>query len=280
MATTVSILGCGWLGLPLAEFLISKGFTVKGSTTHPEKARRLKQAGIQPFIMNFTPHPQKDQLDDLPNFLKADVLIIAIPPQAGRQGDQFHPLQIMHLSEHLKLSGLDKIIYISSTSIYADENREVTEDEPIAQTDANAALRRAEEILSGLHRKLTILRCSGLMGYDRVPGKYFIGKNNLTTGNVPVNFVHRDDVIGIIYEVMRQEKWSEIFNVVAPIHPVRKDIYLRNAAEFGWEAPTFMEGEMPAYKVVNGNKLIEALHYTFQYPDPLQFKYEMPQVRT
>jgi nucleoside-diphosphate-sugar epimerase len=280
MAATVSILGCGWLGLPLAELLISKGFTVKGSTTHPEKRKKLQQAGIQPFVISFTPHPQKEQLDDLPNFLKADVLVVAIPPQAGRQGDNFHPLQIMHLSEHLKLSTIDKIIYISSTSIYADENREITEEEPIAEIEANSALRRAEEILSGLHRKLTILRCGGLMGYDRVPGKYFIGKKELSTGSVPVNFVHRDDVIQIIFEVIRQEKWNEIFNVVAPEHPVRKDIYLRNASEFGWETPTFKEGEMPPYKVVNSDKLIKDLHYTFHYPDPLQFKYEMPQVRT
>ncbi|QHT70600.1 NAD(P)H-binding protein [Rhodocytophaga rosea] len=279
MAKTVSILGCGWLGFPLAELLISKGFTVKGSTTHPEKRDQLRQAGLEPFVLGFTPHPQKEQLDDLPNFLKADVLVVAIPPQAGRQGDDFHPLQIMHLSEHLKLSTIDKIIYISSTSIYADENREITEEEPIIQGEANAALRRAEEILSGLHRKFIILRCGGLMGYDRIPGKYFIGKKEINTGSVPVNFVHRDDVIGIIYEVIRQEKWNEVFNVVAPEHPVRKDIYLKNAGEFGWEAPSFKEGEMPPYKVVNSNKVIKALQYSFQYPDPLQFQYELPQVR-
>lgn len=280
MAKTISILGCGWLGLPLAELFISKGFTVKGSTTHLEKKEKLQKAGIEPFVLSFTPHPQKEQLDDLPNFLKADVLIVAIPPQAGRQGDNFHPLQIMHLSEHLKLSTIDKIIYISSTSVYADKNREITEEEPIAPGEANAALRRAEEILSGLHRKLTILRCGGLMGYDRVPGKYFIGKQELSTGSVPVNFVHRDDVIQIIYEVIRQEKWNEIFNVVAPEHPVRRDIYLKNASEFGWEAPTFKEGEMPPYKVVNSDKLIKALQYSFQYSNPLDFKYQLPQKRT
>ena len=33
----VSILGCGWLGLPLAKSLIEKGFSVNGSTTSVEK---------------------------------------------------------------------------------------------------------------------------------------------------------------------------------------------------------------------------------------------------
>lgn len=33
---TVSILGCGWLGLPLAEQLLAEGYSVKGSTTRAE----------------------------------------------------------------------------------------------------------------------------------------------------------------------------------------------------------------------------------------------------
>jgi 3-hydroxyisobutyrate dehydrogenase-like beta-hydroxyacid dehydrogenase len=31
--TKISILGCGWLGFPLAKALLKDGFTVKGSTT-------------------------------------------------------------------------------------------------------------------------------------------------------------------------------------------------------------------------------------------------------
>ena len=36
---TISILGCGWLGLPLADYLIGKGYELKGSTEDPERAR-------------------------------------------------------------------------------------------------------------------------------------------------------------------------------------------------------------------------------------------------
>ncbi len=117
------------------------------------------------------------------------------------------------------------------------------------------------------------------MGYDRVPGKYFIGKKDLNTGSIPVNFVHRDDVIGIIYEVIRQDKWNEIFNVVAPEHPVRKDIYISNAQDFGWAAPSFLEGTTPDYKIVSSNKVIRELNYRFIYPNPLTFKYDMPDMR-
>ncbi len=45
----ISILGCGWLGLPLAKSLIEKRFSVKGSTTSEAKIVLLKNVGIAPF---------------------------------------------------------------------------------------------------------------------------------------------------------------------------------------------------------------------------------------
>jgi len=39
---TISILGCGWLGLPLAQHLIERSFTVNGSTTTADKCAQLK----------------------------------------------------------------------------------------------------------------------------------------------------------------------------------------------------------------------------------------------
>ena len=49
MNKKISILGCGWLGLPLAKSLLSKSYEVKGSTTSESKIDLLKNAGISPF---------------------------------------------------------------------------------------------------------------------------------------------------------------------------------------------------------------------------------------
>jgi 3-hydroxyisobutyrate dehydrogenase-like beta-hydroxyacid dehydrogenase len=49
--TQISILGCGWLGLPLAKALLENGFAVKGSTTSQEKLSVLENSGIQPFLI-------------------------------------------------------------------------------------------------------------------------------------------------------------------------------------------------------------------------------------
>ena len=48
----ISLLGCGWLGLPLAKSLLEKGFLVNGSTTSEDKISILKREGIRPFLIS------------------------------------------------------------------------------------------------------------------------------------------------------------------------------------------------------------------------------------
>lgn len=274
MEKTVSILGCGWLGLPLGAFLKEKGFAVKGSTTQKEKLEKLAQAGIEPFLLNFTPYLQNEQLDSIPDFLNSEVLIIAIPPLVSKQGEEFHPKQMLHLSEQVKQSPLNKIIYISSTSVYPEANKAVTEDEELSKENTgNNAILRAEEIVAHFNRDITILRCGGLMGYDRIPGKYFAGKK-INTGDLPVNYIHQDDVIQAIYEVIRQEKWNRLYNLVAPEHPIRKEVFEKNARQFNLELPIFSREERQDYKMVKSDKLILELSYQFKYPNPLDFSYK------
>lgn len=41
--TSISVLGCGWLGLPLAKHLIDSGFMVKGSIRSSSKISDLEK---------------------------------------------------------------------------------------------------------------------------------------------------------------------------------------------------------------------------------------------
>ena len=68
----ISILGCGWLGLALGEYLADEGYSVKGSTTTQSKMRLLVERGIIPFLIHFDPKPQGH---DLHRFLQSQTLI-------------------------------------------------------------------------------------------------------------------------------------------------------------------------------------------------------------
>lgn len=257
--------------MPLAIRLAAKGYEVKGSTTAPDKLETLAAHGIQPFLLTFNPEAQGDEPGD---FLTSDLLIVNIPPKVEARGEHFHIEQVRHLITHLEQSPVSHLLYLSSTSVYPDLNREVDEDEPLPQPDSNRTLLQAEQLLRALPNvQTTILRCGGLMGYNRIPGRYVAGKTGLTTGDIPVNYVHRDDVIGVVEEVMQQGAWNMLLNVVAPLHPTRKEVYLQNAALCGLVSARFAEATPQPFKVISSQRLSNALNYKFLYPDPLGFLY-------
>ena len=283
----ISILGCGWLGLPLGKFLVEKGHAVKGSTTSEDKISLLSSVGIEPFVIKFSPQMEAGQSSDyrltalntdngkgLPyyvsQFLDSEILIICIPPRAGKFGEDFHIQQIRSLIQYLPSSSIKSIIYTSSTSVYPELNREMTEDDEVLE---NHALIQVENLLKTLPQNVTILRCGGLMGGERIPAKYFAGKT-INTGKIPVNYVHQEDIIQIITMILEKGFWCETFNVVSPEHPLREEIYLKNCADLGFEKPIFEEAtQQIPFKIISPQKLILRTGYEFKYRNPLDFRY-------
>lgn len=267
----VSIIGCGWLGLPLGAFLVEKGYAVKGSTTRKEKLAHLKEKGITPFLIKTGKALEGEQLDA---FFQSEIMIINIPPGRRRADvENTHPLEIKNILEKAKEGVVEKIIFVSSTGIYEDANRVVTENDlPKPTSSSGKALVQIEQFLQTESRfKTTILRMAGLVGGERKAGQFFAGKQNVPNGAAPVNLVHREDCIHVIHQIIEKSIWNEIFNVCSDVHPTRKDFYTQQALKQGFEPPKFAEDEEPAYKIISNEKLKKALDYTFLYPDPKQF---------
>lgn len=270
---SISVLGCGWLGLPLALELQEMGYhRLKGSSTSEAKLKLLKDLDIEPYLIEFNPgcHP-----DSIKEFLRSDILIINIPPSVRTQGEDFHILQMENLRDYIAKSSIKRIIYISSTSVYPDLNREVTEEDVLLVKEAeNKTLFKAEELFRNLHnQEATILRCGGLAGYDRNLVKYFAGKRNLKMGNTPVNLIHRDDVIGIILTILKKDFWNDTLNICAPEHPIRKIIYPYLAAKYNYPTPHYIDDDQSPFKIVSTEKLKAELNYSFKFPDPHHFPY-------
>lgn len=77
--TQISILGCGWLGLPLAKSLLQNGFLIKGSTTSLEKISLLESEGITPFLVRLEEQQISASVVDF--LADSKILIINIPPK-------------------------------------------------------------------------------------------------------------------------------------------------------------------------------------------------------
>lgn len=276
----VSILGCGWLGFPLAQRLKTADITqqIKGSTTSVSKMSLFEAAGIEFYHFDLTPQ-FSGKPAQIESFLDSDILVISIPPKLAKTGQDFHTSQIEAVASALEGSPVKEIIYISSTSIYPELNRTVTEDDVTSpEQSAAPAMVRAENILIGLRpsKTVSILRLGGLLGYERNPGKYVKGQKDMTTGSILVNYIHRDDAAAIIANIIGMGIVNETFNIVAPFHPTRSEVYVSACAQFGWEAPTFKESEeAPGFKIISADKLAHFYEYSFLYADPLNFHYEI-----
>ena len=233
----------------------------------------LHQVGVDAYPFQLNPEP----IGNLPFLLQADTLIIDIPPKAGKVGADVHPKQIQYLINAVQQSRVEHIIYVSSTSVYPELNRIIVEsDVTEPEQSAAPALVQAEQLVHHLasERMATVVRCGGLMGYDRIPGKYVAGRT-IDTGAVPVNYIHRDDAVGVLMALV-QQRLTGTFNAVAPEHPTREAIYRKSCADFEYELPTFSAPAEPvSYKIISPAKLLNAINYTFQYPDPLRFFYKL-----
>ena len=272
MNNKISILGCGWLGLPLAKSLLLEGYEIKGSTTSESKLEVMKNAGISAFQIQLEEHQIIGTIED---FLKEiDVLIIDIPPGLRRvilsSEEMTFVNKIKNLIPFIEKSGIQKVVFVSSTSVYGDGFPicEITEkNKPNPDTESGKQLAIVEALLqSNLHFKTTVIRFGGLLGEDRHPIKFLAGRTNLEHPDAPVNLIHQEDCIGIIEAILKQVQqynWGETFNAVAPQHPTRKAYYQKKALEFGLDLPQFNK-EISVGKLINSNKIVQELNYTFR----------------
>jgi nucleoside-diphosphate-sugar epimerase len=248
----ISILGCGWLGIPLAKHFIDKGHIVYGSTTTPNKIQLLKDLKIVPFLI---------QLSDLNNnkeietFLSSEILIINIPPGRDPINSKNYSDYLKAFHQHIKRSSIKKLIFISSTSVYKENNGFVNENSEIKNENKAQTLFAAEEIFrENKDLKTTIIRLAGLIGPERHPGRFFSGKKDIPNGLAPVNLIYLDDCIRIITAVIEKNYWNKTINAVAEEHPTKKEFYTQATLEFNGIKPVFIEEKME-WKIVKSDLL-------------------------
>ena len=255
MKNNISILGCGWLGFPLALTLTKNGYSIKGSTTSEIKVKLLNNNGVQPFIIDLS-----NRENEFKKFLNSEVLIIAIPSKniAG----------FKNLISHIENSKIKNILFISSTSVYPNSNSIITEENLIHKTP----LYEIEMLFkTNTNFKSTILRFGGLIGYDRKPGNFFKNGKIINYPDAFVNLIHRDDCIQIIKEIIAKNIWSKTLNACTDTHPKKRDFYTKEFRKEGRNNPIFNELASNEYKIINSDQLKKILNYNFIYSDLMKY---------
>lgn len=264
MNNTIGVIGCGWLGLPLAISLVKDGYQVHGSTTSKEKLIQLKEGDITPFQISLS----EDKIEgDISDFLRdVAILIVNIPPKLRGEHKQNYVQKIQLLHQAVKHSRVQKVIFVSSTSVYGDVDGEVTETTiPQPSTESGRQLLASENIFANdtdLHT--TIIRFGGLIGPNRHPIIMLSGRRNLSNGNAPVNLIHLNDCIRMIKATIADSWWNEIINGVHPEHPSKEKYYSLEAKKRGLQAPDYKAGNFKKGKIVRSKALINVKKFTFK----------------
>jgi nucleoside-diphosphate-sugar epimerase len=261
----ISVIGCGWLGLPLAETLLMRGYTVKGTTTTEDKLQTLKKKGIDSYLVHFgLPNPAQAI-----GILDCDVLIINIPPGSRSPGgpESYHRMAD-YLTDEIPGSRINKVILVSSTSVYSETNRSLSEgDIPEPDSVTGKLLLEVEnQFLELEQKKVCVLRASGLVGPERHPGRFFRNKGLIPNGLAPVNLIHREDVIGIIIKLIESKNTQGIYNACSPLHPTKQDFY-GLAAEVCKQIPPVFIPEKTSWKIICSSRVKDELNYVFKHPD-------------
>lgn len=157
-------------------------------------------------------------MDSLVGFYNCDALIIAVPPS----DEYLDVIEDVYFSVSLNEAINTQMILLSSLSFY----------------DNDKLIVDAEELAKIKDENTIILRLGELMGYDRIAGENNAGK---TINDSTTNYVHRDDVIGVIETIIDKNIRNKIFNVVAPIQSTKKEIFTQNSKKFNFKESSFSD---------------------------------------
>ena len=249
---TVSILGSGWLGQPLAESLKKAGYRIHLSTRSSDKATQLKALSVVPYIVDI-----ENLTESIQQFLQTEVLIINITCKVLSA--------YQNLLHEIEKSSIKKVLFVSSTSVYPSHYGLCKEDDPLTE---ETNLRCIEKLFTESDSfDCTVIRFAGLIGAKRHPGRFFATGKSVKDGNGKLNLIHLDDCLKLIETILAKNAWGEIFNGCADNHPAKKDYYCQMAKSLGYPEPDCVVLEKSATKVVCNQKIKDQLGYEFIHPD-------------
>jgi nucleoside-diphosphate-sugar epimerase len=252
--TRIAVLGCGWLGLPLAKELVASGYKVNGSRTKIVKEKI--DYGISSFNIDI-----ENLTNNIEDFLNVNILIITIPPKLKN-----HKVKLSELIKKIENSPVKRVIYTSSISVYGNTSGIITEKTKTNPTrESSIEVLETEQLLNNNKNFSTcILRLGGLIGEKRHPAYYLSGKEIKYAKDL-INLVNINDCILAIKKLIQNNITNEVFNLVNPGHPEKGTYYKKCCENLKLPIPIVTKHKSSAIKEVSSAKIINSINFQFKY---------------
>lgn len=254
----IGVLGCGWLGLPLALELKNRGYEIKGTVSSEAKARSLQdQLNVVALKVN------EDGVEgDSCFFQGLEVLVIAIPPQLRSNPKANFLKKMGHILAAAQKKGIKKVIYIGTIAVFPNENKTFDEDSiPVPFDDKSKQLIAAEELVWQYGDNSTIVRMGGLINQERHPVTMLAKRKSIPNPEASINLIHQKDAVGILCEVIEKEAWNQILHGVVLNNETKKEFYSKEAIKRGLEL-NFEQDQSSVGKKVFAQKTLQILGYS------------------
>jgi nucleoside-diphosphate-sugar epimerase len=234
----VLIAGCGYLGQATADVFETAGWEVEGWTNSSKSARKLSAKHYRVDALDIS---NARQVAARPGNFDA---VIHCASTRGGDVDLYRSVYLIGTCNLLDRFPEAKILFTSSTSVYAQSNGEwVTEESPAEPNqETGKILREAEQLV--LARDGNVARLGGIYG----PGRSFLLRKFLGGEAIVdperdrfVNQIHRDDAAAaaLFLVVCRQLPGGGIYNVVDDRPILQSECYRWLAERLNRPAPPF-----------------------------------------
>jgi len=206
------IAGCGYLGQAVADLFAAARWEVEAWTMSPESARQLSARSYRVNAVDIS--EPKQVTARTRNF----DLILHCASTRGGDVDSYRRVYLDGARNLLEQFPGSRMIFTSSTSVYAQTNGEWVTEESAAEpkTETGKILRQAEEMVLVNHG--IVVRLGGIYGPSRSALlKKFLNNEAVIDPDSDrfVNQIHRDDAAaGIQFLSERNESGGQIYNLV------------------------------------------------------------------
>ncbi|MCU0718355.1 MAG: hypothetical protein MUC83_01525 [Pirellula sp.] len=290
---TKLVIGCGYVGFPVAKRWVEQGDRVFAITRRPDFVPELDLAGVQPIVWDwYTPWDREESLLDLVGGQLSTILISVSHAQVpNRPPERTHVDGLNHLSLALSYNRrapdpafisssveATKWVYLSTTGVlgngssgdWLDEDSLVSPLRPgsIAASEGERWIREHSEEENRL-----ILRPSGIYGPLRVPNWRAIRDGNPLTMHPDsfVNLIHLTDLVDVIVELSSRRTKFDLYCVSDGMPPTRQEYYSHVAKLGNYREPIFAPESTSANSRSDSNKRISSKRLLQELQRPLVF---------
>lgn len=260
------IAGCGDVGTALGLRLASQGEEVWGLRRHPDPL----PAALHAFAADLT---RPESLVGLPGDLEHLVYIAAADEFSDGAYRRAYVEGLENLLRALQGRAVPRrLIFVSSTSVYAQANGEWVDEASPAQPRrfSGQRLREGEERALGAGIAATVVRFGGIYGPGRgnLMRRVLAGADCQATPPLYTNRIHRDDCAGVLHHLLQLEAPAPLYLAVDDEPAPQCVVMTWLAEQLGVPGPAHRnadEGRPRGNKRCRNRRLRDS-GYQFEYP--------------